>query len=50
MATMSEYFINNGIRRIIKYLCYAEPDISFGESVIDCMDKYIKFVHALVAC
>ena len=29
MDTVGEYFINNDIRRIIKYLCYAEPDVSF---------------------
>ena len=33
MDTVGEYFIND-IGRIIKYLCYAEPDVSFGEFVI----------------
>ena len=38
MDTVGEYFINNDIWRII---CYAEPDVSFGEFVIDSRDKYI---------
>ena len=29
MDTVGEYFINNDTGRIIKYLCYAEPDVSF---------------------
>ena len=41
MDTVGEYFLNNHIGRIIKYLCYAEPDVSFGEFMIDSMDKYI---------
>ena len=41
MDTVGEYFINNDIGRIIKYLCYAEPDVSFGEFVIDSRDKGI---------
>ena len=41
MDTASEYFINNDIGIIIKYFCYAEPDVSFGEFVIDSRDKYM---------
>ena len=41
MDTVGEYFINNDIGRIIQYLCYAEPDVSIGEFVIDSRDKYI---------
>ena len=29
MDTVGEYFINNDIGRIIKYLCYAEPDVNW---------------------
>ena len=41
MDTVGEYFINNDIGIIIKYLCYAEPDVSFGEFMIESRDKYI---------
>ena len=42
MDTVGEYFINNDyIKKIIKYLCYAEPYVPFGEFVIDSRNKYI---------
>ena len=41
MDTVGEYFINNDIGRIIKYLCNAELDVSFGKFVINSRDKYM---------
>ena len=40
MDTVGEYLITNDIGIIIKYVCCAEPDVSFGEFVIDSRDKY----------
>ena len=47
MDTAGEYFINNDIGRIIKYLCYAEPDVSFGDFVTLWINTSVP---ALVAC
>ena len=47
MDTVGEYFINNDNGRIIKYICYAEPDVSFGEFGFT---LGINTVPALVAC
>ena len=48
MDAVGEYFVSNDIGRIIKYLCYAEADVSFGEFRLTLGRN--TFVHALVAC